>query len=762
MKSQRVLPAAAIAALAGLITAGLAATATAQVAGRGAIAGRVVDRTTDGAVPRATVRIQGLDLRTTSDDRGEFAIADLPPGDYELTGEAVGYRPTSLAGVAVRGGETTRVTLALELETGRHEERVEVVGQLPRRSESQPGSAFTLTGTQLTTIAGTMGDFARTLRSIPAAAGTSDERNTIVARGGNPAENGFFIDNIQVPNSSHFPDWGSTGGLYSIIDPSAVRAFDFVVGGFPAKFGGFLSSITDIAYREGARDRFRGQARFDIAMAAVGAEGPLPGAIGSWRASVRHADFTVLKEIISIDNQNPKWTDAHTKVVFNLSPRHSMSVLGVVSRDRVTDRSVGWSERTDIDQATAGVNWRALWSNTLRSETSLSYSRYMRYRGEQYAPPEDPYNWADRRTTEWYAIRNENVWAIGSAHALQFGVQARQFSHRVGYVQPPTRPGVILLSAGPWDYRTTETAAFVSGILRPFARLQAIVGVRAEHSSAGGRTHVVPRAAASFTLLDWLHVNGTAAIVHQSLPADFLAVAPDYVSLRDMQAVQYSIGVSISARTGWRATVDAYNKDYSDLPVDPAVSHRLILDREPFRDYGIPTSLTSDGSGRSRGVELLIEHRGKHLTGIVSGRVSRDRYVDRNGVEHNRLYDSRYGVSLAADWAPSDRWNLSSTLGIQGGTPYTPTNVAASIALGRWARSGSLYNTVRYPAYGTLNARIERRFAIGRTTLAVFADCWNVLNRRNVGWIEGWTLQTGDIFRNQMPRTPFVGVGVLF
>ncbi|MEW5984059.1 MAG: TonB-dependent receptor [Acidobacteriota bacterium] len=730
---------------------------------RGTIEGRVVQRGTDRVVPGAIVRLQPIGTVTVSDEKGEFAIASVPAGRYSLTCEADGYVPGSLADVEVVDGGTARVTVDLDPDPLRIDERVDVVGQLPRQSESQPGSAFTLTGTQLTTISGTMGDFGRTLRSVPAAAGTSDERNAIVARGGNPIENTFYVDNMEVPNISHMPDWGSTGGYYSLIDPSAVSAFDFIVNGFPAKFGGSLSSVTDIAYREGSRDRVKGHARFDIAMAAAAAEGPLPGKRGSWRASVRHADFIYLKEILSLNDANPRWTDAHLKAVYDLSPRHSVSLVDLYSSDRLRDPQDGFPASWDIiDQNTVGLNWRASWSSRVRSETSISYSEFGRDLAHEYAPPEDAYDWGIRHTTDWYALRNENTLSVGSAGLVQFGAQVRRFSHEVRYLTIPVRPGTILFSTGPWHYRTTEAAGFVSGTVRPFSRLGVTGGLRVEHSTAGGRTHLSPRVSASFRLAGGWSLNGAAAIVYQPLPADFLAVDHTFWRLRDMRADQYSVGAGFTGGS-WRATVEAYYKDYSALPFDPAYPHRPILDREPFRDYHIPLDLVDTGSGRARGVEALVERRvGRRFSAVVAARVARNTYTDTLGVERNRLYDSRYGLSVAADWMPDPRWSISTTFVMQDGTPYTPTHEEASIAWGIWVRRGSLYNTLRYPTYASLNARVERRFPVGPTTLAVFFDCWNVLGRKNIGWIEGWNPVEGDVFKNQMPRTPFVGVGIIF
>ena len=42
------------------------------------------------------------------------------------------------------------------------------------------------------------------------------------------------------------------------------------------------------------------------------------------------------------------------------------------------------------------------------------------------------------------------------------------------------------------------------------------------------------------------------------------------------------------------------------------------------------------------------------------------------------------------------------------------------------------------------------------------ANISNLLNRENLYPILGWSQTTGDTFEAQMPRTPFVGVGIAF
>ncbi len=49
---------------------------------------------------------------------------------------------------------------------------------------------------------------------------------------GSPRENGFFIDNIEVPNINHFPVWGSTGGPIGLLNGEFIKEVDFYAGGF--------------------------------------------------------------------------------------------------------------------------------------------------------------------------------------------------------------------------------------------------------------------------------------------------------------------------------------------------------------------------------------------------------------------------------------------------------------------------------------------------------------------------------------------------
>ena len=63
----------------------------------------------------------------------------------------------------------------------------------------------------------------RAMAVLPSVTPVSTLTNAMSVRGGNPIENGFFVDNIEVPDISHLSSQGSTGGPLSMINMDLVR-----------------------------------------------------------------------------------------------------------------------------------------------------------------------------------------------------------------------------------------------------------------------------------------------------------------------------------------------------------------------------------------------------------------------------------------------------------------------------------------------------------------------------------------------------------
>ena len=84
-----------------------------NAAGAGSIEGRVEDAA-GAVVPRAQVTIAALNLKTASDDQGNFRIPEIPAGKYSVRVSYIGFSPVSTE-VEVKPEQTIAVTLQLKV-----------------------------------------------------------------------------------------------------------------------------------------------------------------------------------------------------------------------------------------------------------------------------------------------------------------------------------------------------------------------------------------------------------------------------------------------------------------------------------------------------------------------------------------------------------------------------------------------------------------------------------------------------------------------
>ncbi|MHC4065220.1 MAG: carboxypeptidase-like regulatory domain-containing protein [Planctomycetota bacterium] len=101
----------------------------------GRVTGRVMNAQTGGPVETAQVYVLGTRIGTLTDQEGNFRLPPVPPGEYELRVEIIGYQAQSQT-IRVGAGETLLVEFALEPGVLRLQELV-VTGTAARMPSSK-------------------------------------------------------------------------------------------------------------------------------------------------------------------------------------------------------------------------------------------------------------------------------------------------------------------------------------------------------------------------------------------------------------------------------------------------------------------------------------------------------------------------------------------------------------------------------------------------------------------------------------------------
>jgi len=269
----------------------------------------------------------------------------------------------------------------------------------------------------------------------------------------------------------------------------------------------------------------------------------------------------------------------------------------------------------------------------------------------------------------------------------------------------------------------------------PTRRVTASVGLRADHFTPTGNTGISPRGSIAYRLNDRTTVNAAVGLYRQSLPLLFLAHADANRNLRDTEAVHCVLGLTRLLTDDTRLTVEVYRKDYRGFPVDPGQPQLFPVD-ELYYDLGMLTphvTLTDAGRARSAGVELMVQKKlARNVYGLASASYFRSRYAGADGEWRDRVFDNQFILAAEGGYKPGGSWELSGRWIYAGGAPYTPIDEVASLAMDNTVLDGARINAVRYPAYHSLNLRMDRRFHFSGSTLIAYLSVWNAYDRRNI------------------------------
>ncbi|CAM9917710.1 unnamed protein product [Chrysoparadoxa australica] len=112
-------------------------------------------------------------------------------------------------------------------------------------------------------------DILKTLQLLPGIQSGTEGSSGIYVRGGGPDQNLILLDGVPVYNVSHL------FGFFSVFNADAINKVNVVKGGFPARYGGRLSSVIDITMKEGNNQKFSGEGSVGFIASKLTLEGPI-------------------------------------------------------------------------------------------------------------------------------------------------------------------------------------------------------------------------------------------------------------------------------------------------------------------------------------------------------------------------------------------------------------------------------------------------------------------------------------------------------
>jgi hypothetical protein len=240
------------------------ATAAAQTAGTGALAGTVLDGS-GGGIPQAKVTVRneatGGVREAVSQASGGFVVPLLPPGVYRVEIAKAGFKTTVRPGLEINVTETARLDITLDVgavqeqvtvttETALLQTESSALGRVTDRQLVNDLPLVTRNYTQIVTLSPGIAANVTNASDLGRGAGGTSQGN-FRSHGAGGADNNFQMNGVQV---NDLQASGSTSGGVAIPNPDAIQEFKVQTGLYDASYGRNAGANVNVVTRSGSND----------------------------------------------------------------------------------------------------------------------------------------------------------------------------------------------------------------------------------------------------------------------------------------------------------------------------------------------------------------------------------------------------------------------------------------------------------------------------------------------------------------------------
>jgi hypothetical protein len=338
------------------------------------ISGYVKDARNGETLIGATVALKNNAKGISSNQFGFFSIT-LTEGKYELVGSYVGFQPLS---IPIKLDSDKNVNFDLSP----REALTEVIVSSNKRDanvkNAQMGK-FVLPIEQIKAIPAFLGeaDLLKTIQLLPGVRNAGEGSAGIYVRGGGPDQNLIMLDDAIVYNTGHL------FGFFSIFNSDAIKNVSLIKGGMPPQYGGRLSSVLDVAMKEGNDKKLQVDGGIGLIASRVSIQGPIKKNKSSFIISARRTYIDGLtKPFVSKNSQfggsGYYFYDLNAKMNYRFSEKDRLYISGYVGRDVFNFVNGQKSLQVNIPwgNATGTIRWNHVFNKRLFGNTTAIFNNY--------------------------------------------------------------------------------------------------------------------------------------------------------------------------------------------------------------------------------------------------------------------------------------------------------------------------------------------------------------------------------------------------
>jgi ferric enterobactin receptor len=752
------------------------------------ITGQIIDQNTGGPIPLATIRVRNSNLSVSTGNDGNFILFNMPSDTSVLEVSYAGYQPDYIRLDAQKIKQ--RIVLGLFPSLNSLNE-VTITGKKSgiMNTDTKKIGVLQLTPANLDKLPN-LGekDVMRAFQLMPGVSGTNESSSGAYVRGGTPDQNLVVFDGFTIYQVDHLY------GFFSAFNSNAVKDVLLYKGGFSAQYGGRLSSVTEV----NGKDANRKEANFgvDLSLLSVNVFGEVPiddksSLLVSFRRSYQGPLYDkIFKQfntsvVSSGGGGGPgggggrgfqqettpasHFYDADARYTYHLNENNSFTWSFYVGTDK-TDNSRALqvppflsgsvsnlyvTDYTKYGNMGSSVKWFRQWNKQVHSNTYITYSSYFNDRtlmtsGTTITNVLDQTNFSDgtveNNNLKDVGIKSEWEWEMSNNLKLLYGGFGTYQYINYTYIENDTSTLV-----------SQHNGAFSGGGYAeleydPNSKLHLQPGMRSTWFQPTGKTYFEPRFSASYLLSDHFTLKAATGQFYQFINEvtreDVLNGNRNFWVLSNNSNIpvgmarHYMGGISYE-NDQFLVDLEGYYKTLSGL-TQYSISQTGVT---PGNVAGTVTQNFYNGTGRSKGIELLVQKKLGRYTGWISYTLADAE--NKFAVFGNNYYPADQDIRhefKSINMYHYNRWNFSAVFLFSTGHPYTQPvstytiNTIDGSALTTFNVGAK--NAERLPDYNRLDlsATYDLIKISGNKVGTIGLSLFNVYNHTNV-WYREYQLQ---------------------
>ena len=745
------------------------------------ISGIVKDKESGETLPFANVFVKDTNIGTTTNEDGFFTLFNVPSETSTLQVQYIGYKVEIL----VLNQEIVKNKIIILLIPDDNQLDEVVVSNDPGQQivkMNKNVSQISLSPKKLASIPN-LGekDIFRAIQLIPGVSGTNESSSGLYVRGGTPDQNLVLLDGFTVYHVDHFY------GFFSAFNSGAIKDIQLYKGGFPAEYGGRISSVMDLTGKTGNSNKFSLSAGLSLVSANATLEIPI-GDKANLLIAGRRSYTDILKsglynsifDLYNDSNQTngnslPNFNgfqqnqtqptfyfyDLNTKFSYKPSDKDIISISIYngednldSSRENQNTFGSGTEERiinSDIEDLLNWGNWGSSfrwarqWSDKLYTNVVGAYSNYF---SQRKRINDISIQLIDTTTTNKsgliednnlndYTLRIHNEYKINSKHSLEFGGQLTKNEVDYNY---SLNDSISVINQK--DKGLIKTV-YIQNKWSPTEKLNIIGGIRTTHFDVTNELYYEPRLSGSYQLNNKVKLKGAWGkyyqFVNRIVREDVTQGSRDFWLLANKENSPISFSQHLILGTSyevddWLFDVEYFEKEMTGL-TEFSLRFQSALGTDPN------DQLFFEGTGISRGVDFLIQKKVGKYTGWLGYTLSEvvHTFPDLNNNPFYSLNDQRHEFKIV-NVLKAGRWDLGATWVYGSGKPYTAPNGIYTITLldGTETEYVSIgeKNGLRIDPYHRLDLSATYNFNISSGKGEMGLSVFNLYNKTNTWYNE--------------------------